>query len=338
MTTETDKDVLRSSYKVMSQNFEWLKPYVSVVARTSRWAELLSGSVLEIDSGDVESPHFHSLLLGKVAKPIGSVQVKMPLDLLRRFLFIDFGRWLTAEEFVQNFVTTSNPPLTHERETLVRLCEAWYEISYSASVCFFADHLNLRRYFSDMAATWWNQSNTGTTRHKIYIDYLATEMDCSNRIVLDVGCGFGRLDRCFTSARSLISVDVASSMLRSINSRGIGDNRYLIQADIAQLPFKEASADIIAALQIAMHLADPFECLSKVGKILKTNGQLWVDFTCTKRDLGSKPFVQESFFTRVYSAKYAITQCEALGLVITKSKEVVDRHDHYWLILCLRKR
>ena len=331
-------DFLRSTYDVLSQTFSWIKPFVDIVVDGSSGLELLRTTTFEVEPTD-GTLRFFNLTVGDVPSPGNSSLVKVPYEIFREILFIDFGRWFSSDELIAHLASLRHGQYANHARRFAPLCNAWYIVSYRAAELFFSRDANLQSYFSEEATTWWNGLSLATKRHSVYVTHLREWMDSHGKIVLDVGCGFGRLDPCFPGARILVSADVAVDMLKRITANHTKGARYLVQADAGRLPFKEKRFDVITALQVLMHLAEPFQCLGGMATLLKPQGEVWTDFTCTRRSLGERYYIQESFITRVYSRQYVIDQCEALGYaVIGEPKELQDRHDHYWLILRLRKR
>jgi ubiquinone/menaquinone biosynthesis C-methylase UbiE len=102
--------------------------------------------------------------------------------------------------------------------------------------------------------------------------------------VLDAGCGPGvvlsALGRQLPNSR-LVGVDLSASMLKEAAENGFLARR-LLQADVENLPFQEASFDLVYALGVINFLEDPALFLGSVGRVLKPGG--YFVFTYPNKD------------------------------------------------------
>jgi SAM-dependent methyltransferase len=76
--------------------------------------------------------------------------------------------------------------------------------------------------------------------------------------ILEVGCGVGRIGRYIRSQRadaSLIGVDFSARMLAAAAETGA--YTALIRADIVELPFTNASFDLVLAMDVLFHVVRP---------------------------------------------------------------------------------
>jgi SAM-dependent methyltransferase len=95
--------------------------------------------------------------------------------------------------------------------------------------------------------------------------------------VLDVPCGTGRLRPVF-ERRGLryVGVDLSSSMLgQAGKGAGTGDGATsLLAADVARLPFRDDSFDLVVCCRLLHHLHDPDEIRSVVGELTRVAHRL----------------------------------------------------------------
>ena len=98
--------------------------------------------------------------------------------------------------------------------------------------------------------------------------------------MINVGCGEGDIDSEFRqSSGDLIACDlnegdVAHARALNADVTGIG---YLV-SDAQQLPFDDASFDVVCCLEVIEHVADPRACLRELARIVRAGGH--VVLTC----------------------------------------------------------
>ncbi len=106
--------------------------------------------------------------------------------------------------------------------------------------------------------------------------------------ILDLGSGTGLLSKFLN--RKLISVDISKKMLTKSNSKNV-------QGDMAKLPFKNNSFDLVLSFSALMNSSSPQKTINEVHRILKPEGIFVVtylksfDFT---KDLRQKFKIKES--------------------------------------------
>ena len=75
------------------------------------------------------------------------------------------------------------------------------------------------------------------------------------RIVLEIGCGSGRISRVLAHAsETYIAVDIAKSMLMQARANVSGDEAWWLLADSANLPFRAKSVDTIVLSEVLLHI------------------------------------------------------------------------------------
>jgi ubiquinone/menaquinone biosynthesis C-methylase UbiE len=100
--------------------------------------------------------------------------------------------------------------------------------------------------------------------------------------VLDIGCGPGSITvglARYVAPAETIGVDQSDEALDAARSLAVGrnvGNAHFEQADVYELPFEEASFDVIYGHQILQHLADPVAALTEARRVLRSGGYLAV--------------------------------------------------------------
>jgi glycogen(starch) synthase len=100
----------------------------------------------------------------------------------------------------------------------------------------------------------------------------------SRRRVLDVGGGYGRLAAPLAERNDVTLVDVSEEMLAEARER-CPPEVELVQADARELPFPDASFDVVLALDLLPHLPDARQALRELSRVARVGGQVVFDTT-----------------------------------------------------------
>lgn len=96
--------------------------------------------------------------------------------------------------------------------------------------------------------------------------------------VLDVGCGPGTItvDLAQTVAPGIVTgIDTSAKVLQEARTLASGagvTNVEFVEADVYDLPFADASFDIVHAHQVLQHLTDPITALHEIKRVTKPGG------------------------------------------------------------------
>jgi ubiquinone/menaquinone biosynthesis C-methylase UbiE len=163
--------------------------------------------------------------------------------------------------------------------------------------------------------------------------------------VLDVACGTGIVAR--TAADrvgergSVIGLDLNEAML--VVARRLRPDLEWRQGDAAQLPFPDASFDIVLCQSALMFFPDPAQALREMARVVTADGTVAIQvFSALDRQAGFLPFAEavarhagsdavnliSTYF--VHGDPDAFTRlCESAGLKVTgiKSRTITARFD-----------
>lgn len=119
--------------------------------------------------------------------------------------------------------------------------------------------------------------------------------------LLDVGCGLGdylRVMAPLVAPGAAVGIDLSTELVgraQALASPGPG-NLAFRASDVYDMPFPHASFDRVTAMQVMLHLSDPWRALEEVRRVLAPGGKVLIsewdwDSTClavTDRDLGRR--------------------------------------------------
>jgi 2-polyprenyl-3-methyl-5-hydroxy-6-metoxy-1,4-benzoquinol methylase len=156
-----------------------------------------------------------------------------------------------------------------------------------ACSCLSADipeHIDLRRHYATLPASYHSPLNVYQDRFAKVARYLTTYCGISqSTMVLDVGCGIGTLLERLPECKKF-GIEPAESVRRAAETRGV-----TIVPPLEDLAEKEETNawpgpfDVIAALDVIEHTAEPGEFLRGLDSALKPGGFL----VLVTGDLGS---------------------------------------------------
>jgi len=118
----------------------------------------------------------------------------------------------------------------------------------------------------------------GTLAHDMFIERTGlTEKDINGKLCLDAGCGSGRF---MEVVKDMGGIPVGVDMSYSVDEahKILGDNSYLFQADIMNLPFKPESFDVVFSIGVIHHTANTRIAFERLARLVKPGGILavWV--------------------------------------------------------------
>lgn len=120
------------------------------------------------------------------------------------------------------------------------------------------------------------------------------EKDLSGQLILEAGSGGGRFTEVVTQTNAfVISFDYSEAVEINYEYNGHRDNLLIIQADIYQMPFRDAYFDKVFCLGVLQHLPDVEKGFFSLVPKVKMGGQLAID-------VYKKSFWRMLFYTKYW--------------------------------------
>ncbi len=100
--------------------------------------------------------------------------------------------------------------------------------------------------------------------------------DLHDRVVLDLGCGKGRVSRLALErgARETVGVDISEAMLKAASAALPTPTARWVRAQGQTLPFDAASFDVVVCALMMGHVEDLETALSEIARVLRPGGVL----------------------------------------------------------------
>jgi SAM-dependent methyltransferase len=134
---------------------------------------------------------------------------------------------------------------------------------------------SIREFFAPRAAGWENRFPDD---EPAYAAAVAALGPVPGGTALDAACGTARalpfLRGAVGSAGRVVGVDLTPEMLDEATSRGRSSAGDLVLADVAHLPIRASSVDLVLGAGLLPHLADPLAGLEELARVTRPGGRL----------------------------------------------------------------
>jgi 2-polyprenyl-6-hydroxyphenyl methylase/3-demethylubiquinone-9 3-methyltransferase len=132
------------------------------------------------------------------------------------------------------------------------------------------------KQYEDLVDEWWRDGGAFAMLHWI-ARARAARIPAATRpgaVLVDLGCGGGVLA---PYARALgyrhVGIDLVAAGLHQAATHGVSP----VRADVRELPFIDACADVVSAGEILEHVREPSTVLAEAARILRPGGTLVLD-------------------------------------------------------------
>jgi 2-polyprenyl-6-hydroxyphenyl methylase/3-demethylubiquinone-9 3-methyltransferase len=131
------------------------------------------------------------------------------------------------------------------------------------------------RQYDDLATQWWDPQGPFAALHWIAEarQNLIPSVPRHAALLLDVACGGGLMARHIPDGYRHVGVDLTMSALSVATAHGVQG----VQADVLQLPFAEATFDVVVAGEVLEHIGDVEGAVAEVCRVLVPGGTVVID-------------------------------------------------------------
>ena len=106
--------------------------------------------------------------------------------------------------------------------------------------------------------------------------------------VLNVGGSAGAIDNFLADhARRVVGVDIDDSAIEHAQENFVKDNLLFKVADALDLPFDDASFDVVICSHVYEHVPDPVQMFSEIYRVLRSGGICY--FSAGNRIMWNEP-------------------------------------------------
>jgi SAM-dependent methyltransferase len=102
--------------------------------------------------------------------------------------------------------------------------------------------------------------------------------DIENRLVLDAGCGRGRLTSSIGTLKpkAVFGVDISDAVIPAFEESKGAKNVHIVQSDIFTLPFQTEIFDYIYSSGVIHHTGDARRAFARLVKLLRPGGKIFI--------------------------------------------------------------
>ncbi len=112
-------------------------------------------------------------------------------------------------------------------------------------------------------------------QEEIAIDALELMVGQKSKVLLDIGCGTGRITQMLQQySERVVGVDLAYGMITFAKSRPLTDNIEWIVGDVDNLPLQDNSVDSIFSSMALQWSSCAQQCFRELYRVCKTNGRI----------------------------------------------------------------
>ncbi|MFI6684131.1 class I SAM-dependent methyltransferase [Streptomyces sp. NPDC050485] len=137
------------------------------------------------------------------------------------------------------------------------------------------DHTHVQEFFAARAADWDRKFPDDGPAYAAAVAELGL---AQGDAVLDAGCGTGRalppLRAAVGAKGTVLGADLTPEMLTEAVRNGRDRDAVLLRADVARLPLRTGSLDVVFGAGLISHLPEPAENLRELARVTRPGGRL----------------------------------------------------------------
>jgi ubiquinone/menaquinone biosynthesis C-methylase UbiE len=149
------------------------------------------------------------------------------------------------------------------------------------------ENYDYREFWEDDKRYYEDQSE------RIALRSMLKGVDPSNKLLIDIGCGYARLFNEYSKFQRVVLIDYSIKNLRNARervSRFLSDdpeklsNILFVSADATSIPIRDDSASTVLTVRVVHHLDRPEKYFDEVKRVLRVGGLYLFEFA-NKRNL-----------------------------------------------------
>jgi len=142
-----------------------------------------------------------------------------------------------------------------------------------------------------------------------------TPDDLQGKIILDAGCGCGRLTKALSRfGKEIIGIDISSSIGMAYQTCMSGKNTAIIQADVLNPPFQKATFDYVWAEDTICYVKEVRKAFDLLSDLVKPSGKLFVRVPCIDRSCFAVKLRGVLAFSHKISRRILFCLCYCLAI------------------------
>jgi 2-polyprenyl-3-methyl-5-hydroxy-6-metoxy-1,4-benzoquinol methylase len=168
---------------------------------------------------------------------------------------------------------------------------------------------------------------TGEEEIEWFFRYFGIEAaELRGKVVLDAGCGCGRLTKALSAhGKEIVGIDISSSIGTDYQACMPSNNVALIQADVLNPPFRKASFDYVWSEDTICYVKDVRKAFDALADLVKPSGKFFVRLPSTDRSCLAVKLRGVLSFSHRISRKILFNLCYCLAIPWTTLKLLLGK-------------
>jgi len=131
-------------------------------------------------------------------------------------------------------------------------------------------------FYNDLSDGWYTATDHPIAllraENAVRVPWIIDQIG-SNKTVLDIGCGAGLLTNALSKiGHTVTGIDISTSSLKIAADHDSTKRVTYIPASAYELPFNDASFDVVCAMDVLEHVEKPHLLISEASRVLKKKG------------------------------------------------------------------
>lgn len=165
-----------------------------------------------------------------------------------------------------------------------------------------------------------------------------------NESILDVGCGTGELERRIVQVhpqQPMVGLDLTQAMLvRARAKLAAYPQLQFIEGDSQQLPFPDASFDIVVSCSALHYMRDPQRVIRECARVLRPGGRVIITDWCRDFFMAKLYNAFRKTFIRAHHQVYRLRELQDFlrGAGLAPAQHTTFSIDGIWKMMCVEAR